>query len=409
MLEALNQVLARARRAPFYAERLPSAVADLEEFFALPLTRKSELRAAYPFGLCAVPLREIATYHESSGTSGEPTSSYFTERDWDDVASRFLRSAVGLGPGDALLVKTPYSMVTTAHQAHRAARLAGAMVVPADNRSTNMPYSRVIKLLRDLPITVAWCLPTEVLLWAAAAREAGLLPARDFPTLRAFIVAGEPMSAAKRHRLSALWNARVFEDYGSTETGSLAGECAEGRLHLWSDRLYFEVLDKALRPARSGQLVVTPLYREAMPLVRYAIEDHVELGDKPCACGSPAPTVRVLGRGATLATLSRRTVFPSDLEEAVYELPIEHGVLFWRARVGSETVEIEIAPTPGQESAAVAELQRRFFEHHGIAPRVSAVPWQALISPDLLTEKLRFTKPRFVFAAEESWESALTY
>jgi phenylacetate-CoA ligase len=137
-------------------------------------------------------------------------------------------------------VKTPYSMATTAHQMHVAARAAGAMVIPADNRTSMMPYRRVLRLLRDLQPTVTWSLPSEPLLWAAADRALATGTHERVPRLRALVVAGEPLSAAKRHRISELWGgARVIEDYGSTETTSLAGECSQGVLHAWADRFLF--------------------------------------------------------------------------------------------------------------------------------------------------------------------------
>lgn len=177
----LCDVVRRARRSPFYSQRLG------DDFSKAQVTTKSDLRENSPFGFLAVKRREVATYHESSGTSGEPTSSYFTDSDWEDVVSRFLRNAVGVASEDSVLVKTPYSLVTTAHQMHLAARYRGAMVVPGDNRSSNIPYSKVIRILEQIPITVAWCMPTEVFLWAEAARLAGKNPATDFAHLRAFL------------------------------------------------------------------------------------------------------------------------------------------------------------------------------------------------------------------------------
>ena len=308
MKPELQAVLARAAQAPFYrACGLASNFADVA------ITTKEDLRGAYPFGFLAVAREKIATYHESSGTSGNPISSYFTDADWDDVVSRFLRSDVGLNSKDMVIVKTPYALVTTAHQMHQAARVAGATVVPADNRSHNMPYARVVRLLRDLPITVAWCLPTEVQLWAFVARRLGLSPERDFPHLRAFLVAGEPLSPARKRMLSKLWGGkRIIEDYGSTETGSLAGECQFGRLHLWDDRVHFEVRDGAdLRHHGTGSLLVTPLLREAMPLVRYELGDHVTISPADCPCGSSHATVSIAGR-ETGAFRAR------DLEEIIY-------------------------------------------------------------------------------------------
>src|SRR5262249_41654884 len=144
-------------------------------------------------------------------------------------------------------------------------------------------------------------MPTETLLWAAAAKAAGLRPDRDFPALRALFVGGEPLGPARRRRISEIWKVPVVEEYGSTETGSLSGECPEGRMHLWADRAIFEVYHPdtgEITAGGAGQLVVTPLFREAMPLLRYNLEDDVEVSYACCGCGWELPTVRVLGRSA---------------------------------------------------------------------------------------------------------------
>ncbi|MGH8918227.1 MAG: phenylacetate--CoA ligase family protein, partial [Actinomycetes bacterium] len=270
----LASSLSWAARSPFYRDRFRSAAAPrtLADLADQPLTSKQDLRDAYPFGLLAVGKERLATYHESSGTAGSPTASYYTDEDWRDLAERFARKSIGILPTDTFLVRTPYALLLTGHLAHAAGRLAGATVVPGDNRSLAMPYSRVVRVLRDLGITITWSVPTECLIWAAAARAAGLDPRADFPTLRGLFVGGEPLTTARRRRISQLWGVPVVEEYGSTETGSLAGECAAGRLHLWADRVIFEVYDprtgRVTQDGR-GQLVATTLYREAMPLIRY--------------------------------------------------------------------------------------------------------------------------------------------
>jgi phenylacetate-CoA ligase len=406
----LDQVLHVARRAPFSAERLARARAS--EWFDVPFLTKEDMRAAYPFGLLAAPRSQIASYHESTGTSGEPTASYFTEGDWEDVASRFCRNAMNLAPGDAVLVKTPYAMATTAHQMHRAARRAGAMVVPADNRSTVMSYPRVLRLLRDVPVTVAWCMPTEALLWAEAARRTGAGPSRDFPSLRAFVVAGEPSSFEKRRRIAELWNARVFEDYGSTETGSLAGECEHGALHLWADRFYFELRDSetgAVSREGRGELVVTSLFREAMPLVRYLLGDIVDLSHAPCPCGAGGPTVRVCGRAMTAFEVSGQRLFPVDVEAAVYALPKQRGVLFYRAQCRARALHVEFEVNRSEAAAAQRELTEAITVRAGVRAEVRAVPTGHLVPDALFAPAIPFAKPRFVFAEHEDWSKAIAY
>lgn len=410
--DRIPQALSQACQSPFYRTRLgdrgrwPETVTGLA---ALPTTTKADLRAAYPFGFLAVPPERLATYHESSGTSGEPTASYFTDEDWDDIADRFNRGAVNFTASDTVLVRTPYAMLTTGHQAHRAARRRGATVVPADNRSSVTPYGRVVRLLRDLQVTVTWCLPSECIIWAAAARAAGLRPERDFPRLRAFLVAGEPLTAARRARISELWGGiPVLEDYGSTETGSLAGECPHGSLHLWADRVIPEVLDPGTGRATAdgtGRLVVTTLYRQAMPLVRYDTGDVVEVSEEPCPCGWHLPVIRVRGRSAGDPGLTNSTISQAEVEEFVHSLPMEYGVLFWRARRAGAGLDMEIEVEPSIASAACTALSERL----PVPATVRGVRPGTLMPRSVLTDTGAFVKPRTLFGEHEDWSKAVTY
>lgn len=395
----LEDVLTRARKTDFYRSRLSTAA--VERWSDIPLTTKDDLRAAYPFGLLGVPRHEVATYHESSGTSGKPVASFFTENDWMDVQTRFLRSRMNLNERDLVLVKTPYSLVTTALQMHGAARRAGATVIAADNRSRNMPYARVIRLLHELPVTVAWCLPTEALIWAYLIKHRGLDAAKDFPHLRAIVVAGEPLSESKRAALSRRFGGKqIIVDYGSTETGSLAGECEFGNLHVWGDRIHCEVCDENGCPtSEEGALIVTPLFRRAMPLVRYNMEDRVRLSHD-CACESVFSRIEVLGRQATRI---KDRVFPKQIEDLIYS----HGgdVWFWRARTKGEEMEIEVYGEGVSELRLESELRDRLQ----LTARVKSVPASAFESPGWFVEESAMQKPRFVFSEGEDWEKPLAY
>ncbi|MDR7273994.1 phenylacetate--CoA ligase family protein [Catenuloplanes atrovinosus] len=400
----LPHTLAAAARSPFYRAR-GGVPADRAGLAAMPLTTKADLRGAYPFGMLAVDRRRVATYHESSGTTGTPTSSYYTEQDWLDLAERYARKWVGIRDDDTFLVRTPYALMITGHLAQAAARMRGATVVPADNRSTAMPYARVVRVLHDLDVTLTWSMPTDTLLWAAAAHAAGRTPGRDFPALRALFVGGEPLGAAKRARIAHTWNATVVEEYGATECGSLAGECPAGRLHLWADRAIFEVRDPATgrtTPAGRGHLVVTPLYREAMPLLRYDTEDLAEVSDAPCPCGWALPTVRVLGRGGAVHRVAGTAVTQGDLEELVLALP---GVLFWRARALPDRLVVELEADRDTADALVPAIRARY----GVPAQVTALPPGALVPRALLTAAPDVVKPRALFGPDEDWAKALSY
>lgn len=365
--------------------------------------------------MLAVPGRDVASYHESSGTTGEPTASYLTENDWAETADRFNRSAAALTAEDRVLVKTPYSMATTAHQMHHAARAAGAMVVPADNRTSMMPYRRLLRLIRDVRPTVTWSLPSEPLLWAAADDALGAgtrAAAAAGHGPRALVVAGEPLSTAKRQRISELWGgAKVIEDYGSTETTSLAGECAHGTLHAWADRFLFEVQDPAtgdIAPTGRGRLLVTTLYREAMPLLRYDTGDLVELTERDCPCGWTLPTVRVHGRDGAGITAAGRALRQHDVDELVYRLPVEYGAHMWRGVADADRLRLVVEAREGHEEIA-EKLRAGAAETLGIPVEVTVGGPGTLISPGALLREDQFVKPRFLYEAADAREEGWTY
>jgi len=409
----LPELAEAAIRSPFYRDRLRAAPPRTREALqAIGLTTKEDLRDCYPFGLLAVPRQRLATYHESSGTSGASTASYYTEEDWADLAERYARKWVGIHADDTFLVRTPYALMITGHLGHAAARRHGALVVPADNRSLAMPYARVVRLLHDLGITLTWSLPTEPLLWAAAARAAGYRPDTDFPALRALFVGGEPLTAARQARIAEMWGVPVVEEYGSTETGSLAGQCPYGRLHLWADRAIFEVHDPhtgSVSPEGRGQLVVTPLYREAMPLLRYDIGDEVEVGYPDCECGWILPTVRVLGRSGIGYPVGGVTVTQAGLEELVFSLPSHYEVTFWRAKVDRDRLRVEFEVPDRYREAARAELSGAIRISLGVTADVAGLPPGCLVPQRVLTAQADVVKPRSLFGPQDDWDTALLY
>ncbi|HZE03082.1 MAG TPA: AMP-binding protein, partial [Pseudonocardiaceae bacterium] len=372
-------------------------------------------RAGYPDQFLAVPRVKLATYHESSGTStGRSTGSYLTEDDWSELVDRVSRHAVSLTAQDTVLVKIPYAMVTAAHQMHAVARAAGALVIPADSRSSAMPHRRILRLLRDLQVTVACCMPLEPLLWAACAQLWGEpQPHLLAPALRAIVCFSEPLAAAKRARIQSLWKgARVHESYGVSECGgNLGGECPAGHLHLWADRYLPEILDPvtgALTTEGTGQLVVTTLYREAMPLVRYNIGDLVTLRYQECTCGWHLPLLRVFGR-AESAGSQTRTLRVTDVEDLVYSLPEQLGVLFWRGVLGGSGLRIEVEAEPSCAAQAVDELRTRALTQLGMPVEVSVVAPGTLVPLDVLTQDEQFAKPRYLYTDTEDLASGILY
>ena len=408
----LPHTLSSAAASPFYQTMLRDRAwpTNRADFANLPLTTKQHLRDNYPFGMLAVDRKEVATYHESSGTSGQPTPSFYTAADWLDLAERYARKWTEIRPSDTLLVRTPYALGISGHLAHAAARLRGATVVPADMQSRLTPVSEVVRIMRDLEVSITWSLPTETLLWAAAARAAGYRPDTDFPALRAMFVGGEPLSPARRRRIAEIWNVPVVQEYGSTETGTIAGECQYGALHLWADRAIFEVHNPrsgTTAPTGAGQLVVTPLHREAMPLLRYNLEDDVEIDDTDCACGWHLPAVRVYGRAGFGYPVRQIRVSQLHLEELVFGLPSALGVLFWRARAEPNRLFVEIEVPDDARNTACGLLAKAVDAAYGVPREVTGVPTGTVVPNRLLIATHEGPKPRNLFGPGEDWTRAI--
>lgn len=300
----------------------------------------------------------------------------------------------------------------TAHLAQAAGRLRGATIVPGDARSLATPLPRMIRVMRALDVSLTWCNPTEIMMLAAAAKAAGLRPTRT-SALRAMFTAAEPLTEVRRRRLSEIWGGiPIVEEYGSTETGTIAGQCPNGALHLWADRAIFEVFDPEtgeLSQSGRGQLVVTPLYREAMPLLRYNLADDVEVSDAECSCGWLLPTVRVLGRSGTGYPVGAATVTQQRLEELVFSLPGSYEVMFWRAMAHPDVLRLEFEAPDESRDQAVKELADLIDRELGVPHHITGLPLGTLVPREALTAQRDILKARYLFGEGEDWDKAVMY
>ncbi|GIQ66759.1 hypothetical protein PACILC2_53270 [Paenibacillus cisolokensis] len=230
-----KDLLARIRKSPLYKEKLSEYNLNgigLDHIQTLPLTTKEDLRKAGAFGHLAVEMKEVAQYHESTGTTGEPSSSWFTQEDLRTGGRQLKDCGVRLTAEDLVLIRFPYAMALPAFLMQQAAWQSGAGVVPASGRTVVTPYPRVLQLMERLRVTVAAGLPREFELLAETARLIGSTPSNHFPALRAICVAGELMSDKRREHIEKLWGVPVFNMYGSTETANIATMCENGVMHI---------------------------------------------------------------------------------------------------------------------------------------------------------------------------------
>jgi phenylacetate-CoA ligase len=298
-------------------------VGSLDDLRSLPFTTKADLRARYPLGMIVVRQEELVRLHSSSGTSGRPTIVGHTRRDldvWADLMARSLALA-GVRPGTVLHNSYGYGLTTGGFGFQQGAERLGATVVPA----AGAPTALQLALLRDLRAEVLCCTPSFAVQVAEAARAEHLDLA-----LRVGIFGGETWTPALRRRLEAELGITALNAYGLSEVigPGVAAECLVGHdgSHIHEDHFLIEVIDpvstEPVAPGETGELVITTLTREAMPLVRYRTGDLTSVTTEPCACGrTTARMAPVIGRLRDELEAGGTRFFPSQVESVLLEDP----------------------------------------------------------------------------------------
>jgi phenylacetate-CoA ligase len=395
-LSDLERALEHGRRAPFHRDRLPAGpIHTWDEWRSVPLTTKDDLRRQPPWALTAVPRRDLSLYCETSATTGIPISTWYSRRDLDEIRDGLSLWGVGFSSEDRLLLKHPYALAVVAHQEHAAAAHRGASVIAADHGSTITPLARVLSLLQKLEITLLGCLAQTGVMLAEAAEMAGRDPRRDFPHLRALCCAGEPLGPARRRLLEDLWGVPIYNQYGMTETATVAMDCQARRLHPWQDHFHAEILDETLErevtPGEVGVLVITSLTPRATPVIRYVTGDRVRSLEAPCTCGRTT-TLEILGRAADTLWIGDRAFDTRDLQDIVGRLPARR---FWKASPQPSGLRLVVERERDEDRIGpelLAELQVTF----GVHLEVELVPKGTLCDR---TEPLSFGvrgKPTYV-------------
>jgi len=400
-LERLRQCLAWAEtRVPFYRDRLnrarvvPEKIQRLDDLDRLPFTQKDDLRDHYPWGLFAVPLREIARVHASSGSRGKPTVVGYTKRDllvWREVMARALAGA-GAVPGDMVQVSYGYGLFTGGLGFHDSAEHMGLSVVPASSGNT----MRQILLLQDFRPQGLACTPSFALYIGESMREQGLDP--HSVGLRYGLFGAEPWTEAMRAQLEELWGFTALDFYGLSEIigPGVASECVEGRpgLHVNEDHFLPEIVDPDTggrrQPGEEGELVLTSLTKEALPMLRYRTGDISRLDPTPCVCGRTTARIgRIKGRSDDMLIIKGVNVYPSQLEAALLTLEdvAPHYQLVVDRREAFPTLSVQVEPTDrvvqkwgGFDSSRPevltlsARVAERIRGHLGLNPEIAIVP-----------------------------------
>jgi phenylacetate-CoA ligase len=326
-LEKLRQTLHVAcENAPFYRERFPAEpkLGSLDELSDLPFTTKDDLRRSYPSGMFAVPRQQLRRIHASSGTTGQPTLSGYTEEDLDDWAMLMARSmrAAGGRPGMTVHVAYGYGLFTGGLGAHYGAERLGCAVIPASGGAT----ARQVRLIRDLRPDIIMVTPTYMLALLDEFERQGLGP--DECSLRIGIFGAEPWTEAMREEIESRSGMDAINLYGLSEImgPGVAAEFAPAKngLTIWEDYFYPEIIDPVsgavLPEGERGELVLTTLSRRAMPLIRYRTGDLTRLLP-PSERPGYRRMERITGRTDDMIVLRGVNVFPTQIEELLLRVP----------------------------------------------------------------------------------------
>ena len=357
------------RNVPFYSNRFreigitPEDIHSLKDLSRLPTTRKTNLRENYPFGLFAVPRDEVVRVHASSGTTGKPTVVGYTAKDietWSDMMARDF-VMVGVKKGDVFQNAVNYGFFTGGLGVHYGIERMGALAVPSGVGNTE----RQLEIMIDFGVTVLHCTPSYALYLAETAKAKGVV---DKLKLRIGCFGAEPWSDEARKELEEALHIKAYDSYGLSEmTGpGVAFECQEQNgLHIWEDHFLVEILDKdeePCAPGEPGELVITSLTKEAMPLIRYHTGDITYFLDEKCSCGRTSRKLhRFLGRADDMLIVRGINVFPSQVEDVLVSIP-EIGSYFQvvvdRKKHGLDELTIQVEMKDEAFTGELADLAR---------------------------------------------------
>lgn len=369
--ERLRSLVSRVyANVPTYTRKLdelgvsPTDVSGVGDIASLPFTVKDDLRAAYPYGMFAVPTTDIVRVHSSSGTTGQITVVGYTKNDistWSDLVARCL-SAAGLGSDDILHIAYGYGLFTGGLGVHYGAERLGATAIPVSGGNTK----RQVQILKDFGVTGIACTPSYALVVAEAAKELGVdlsaLP------LKAGIFGAEPWTERMRSELEESLGIKAYDIYGLSEIlGPGVGfECeAQDGLHINEDHFLVEIVDTdTLQPVPDGQygeVVFTTLTKEGIPLLRYRTRDVSRIVPGACSCGRTFRRLeRITGRSDDMLIIRGVNVYPSQIEQVLVGMEgvAPHYQIFLTKQGSLDAVEVRVELDPSFDFDEIKAVQR---------------------------------------------------
>ena len=393
-LDRLHKTLEHCMNSPFYRERFareglkPSDIKTLDDIRKIPFTTKQDLRDTYPFGIASVPLEKCVRLHSSSGTTGNPTVILHTQKDLEEWANAVARCLwmVGCRPDDVFQNTSGYGMFTGGLGFQYGAELLGMLTVPAAAGNT----LRQLKFFTDFGTTVVHAIPSYAARLFEVMQERGIDPRKD-TKLRTLVIGAEPHSEDTRKRIEEMLGVKAYNSFGMSEMcgPGVAFECPEQNgMHIWEDYYIVEIVDPdTLEPVPDGEvgeLVLTTLKREAMPLLRYRTRDLTRILPGECPCGRHHIRLdRMKGRSDDMIILKGVNIFPIQIETILMqfkELASDYLITMeTKENNDAMTVEVEVADNLsfddfGRLQNLEREITRQLRDEILITPKVRLVP-----------------------------------
>lgn len=392
-LERLQKTVEHCMCSPFYRKRFeenglkPDDIKSLEDLYRIPFTTKQDLRCTYPFGMASVPLDKCTRLHSSSGTTGNPTVILHTQKDLDQWANAVARCLwmVGLRPADVFQNSSGYGMFTGGLGFQYGAERLGMLTVPAAAGNT----LRQLKFIKDFGTTALHAIPSYASRLFEVMAGQGIDPRRD-TKLRTLIIGAEPHSEETRRRIEDMLGVKAYNSFGMSEMcgPGVAFECQEQNgLHIWEDYYIVEIVNPdTLEPVPDGEigeLVLTTINREAMPLLRYRTRDLTRILPGDCPCGRHHKRLdRMQGRSDDMIILKGVNIFPIQIEKILMQFPeLSSDYLITLETLADNdgmTVEVEMKQIETDDysklSRLTAEITRRLKDEILVTPAVRILP-----------------------------------
>ena len=397
-LERLESTLSRVyMNVPFYRKKFdevkfnPDDLRSLDGLSRLPFTTKNDLRENYPYGLFAVPLREVVRIHASSGTTGMSTVVGYSKNDiktWSNLVARVL-AAGGITKDDVIQIAFNYGLFTGAFGLHYGAERLGASVIPISSGNTR----RQIKLMQDFKTTALVGTPSYAMLIADTMMEMGIN--RNSLSLKYGLFGAEPWSDSMRKEIEDKLKIVATDNYGLSEVmgPGVAGECLERNgLHIAEDHFLVEWINpdtlEPVKPGEIGEMVITTLTKEAFPVIRYRTRDLTRLIPEPCPCGRTMRRMtRILGRTDDMLIIRGVNVFPQQIENVLFEIegvaPHYQIVIDRKGALDDTTVNVEVSESMffdemKKQSQLKETIKKRLASELGISVEVKLVEKKTL-------------------------------